>query len=275
MKTKLILFVSAITALTFVSCDKSENLSIAQTENSQLISEEQAVEQASTEIDGTTDEALAMKSISLKSANVDANNWIGSCAVVTIDTASATKSLTIDFGTSCVGNDGKTRSGKIIITSTSFSKLNVERTVSFQNFIVNGDTVTGTIKKTFQLVLDQYKRKAHIVEDIAIKRKDNAGTASRKADMYRIYDFNRPLLVRDDRITTWGTSQFTNVKGATLSKTVTELKPLIYRVACRQVVSGIQVITRPNKTLTIDFGDGICDGFATVSDGTNSWTIKL
>ena len=72
-----------------------------------------------------------------------------------------------------------------------------------------------------------------------------------------------------------GCSQFTNAKGIMLSKTVAEVTPLIYRVICRQIVKGIVIVTRADRNYTIDFGDGTCDGIATVMDGTKNWTIKL
>lgn len=272
-KTHLVLLVG-LSTIAFFSCNKSESLTPLQTESTNLISEEQAVEVASNDVDAITDEALALKSVStLRAATADSSNYLGSCPTLTLDTSKVIKNLTIDFGTNCVGKDGKTRSGKIVINALSFSRLNVERAITFQNFVVNGDTLTGSIKKTFTTVLSLSQRKAHIVENVTVKRAK--GTVTRTTDMYRIYDYNRLLLVRDDRIITWGSASFTNAQGGTLTKTISEITPLVFRVACRRVVKGIQVVTRGGKTYTTDFGDGTCDSPVTVTDGTNSWTVKL
>ncbi|MEI7677128.1 MAG: hypothetical protein WCJ03_10135 [Bacteroidales bacterium] len=274
MKKNHFLWLIGISAFAIVSCDKSEtsSLTTTQIENTQLINDEQSVETTSTDVDAIVDEGLALKTVTLKSAIADSSNYLGTCPTLKLDTTTATKSLTIDFGTNCVGKDGKTRSGKINVTTTSFSKYDVERTISFQNFVVNGDTITGTVKKTFIKVPEILRRKAHVVENLTVKRGQNNGTISRQSDIYRIYDssLNRLLLV-----TTWGSSQFTNAKGIMLSKTVAEVTPLIYRVICRQIVKGIVIVTRADRNYTIDFGDGTCDGIATVMDGTKNWTIKL
>lgn len=276
-KSHLALWIG-LSAFAFISCDKTESLTALQTENTSLISEDQAVEVASTDVDAIADEALTLKSqttLRAATAATDSSNYVGTCATLTLDTTKLVKTLTVDFGTACVGKDGKTRSGKIVISALSFSKLNVERTISFQNYIVNGDTVTGSIKKTFTTVLSLYKRKAHIIEDVTVKRGLNKGTVTRNANMYRVYDFDRLLLVRDDKIYIWGTATFTNAKGAVITKTISDTTPLIYRVLCRRVVKGIQVVTRGGKTYTTDFGDGTCDSPVTITDGTNSWTTKL
>jgi hypothetical protein len=274
MKKNHFLWLIGVSAFAIVSCDKSETTSLTTTqiENTQLINDEQSVETTSTDVDAIVDEGLALKTVTLKSAIADSSNYLGTCPTLKLDTTTATKSLTVDFGTNCVGKDGKTRSGKINVTTSSFSKYDVERTISFQNFVVNGDTITGTVKKTFIKVPEILRRKAHIVENLTVKRGQNNGTISRQSDIYRIYDFslNRLLFV-----TTWGTSQFTNAKGIVLSKTVADVTPLIYRVICRQIVKGIVIVTRADRNYTIDFGDGTCDGIATVLDGTKNWTIKL
>ncbi len=273
MKTNKFLVLLGVVAFAFTSCDKTETLSVSQTENSALINEDQAIEVASTDVDAIADEALSLKSLTtLKSAEADSSNYLGTCPTLTVDTSKVDKVLTINFGTSCLGKDGKTRSGKIIVTSTNFSKVGVLRTISFANYTVNGDTVMGTIKKTLtQPVLG--KRKAHIIDALTIHRAGNKGAFSvRTCDIYRVYDFN---ILRDSKLYTWGNAQFVNTKGVTINKTIAENKPLIFSFACRHVVSGIQVVVRGDKTLITDFGDGSCDDVATVTDGSKSWTIKL
>ena len=67
-----------------------------------------------------------------------------SCAVVTATAVSGTKSYTVDFGSNCLGTDGRTRSGKLIYTCTGGSYRNpgFVMTVSSQNYVVDGNTVT-------------------------------------------------------------------------------------------------------------------------------------
>ena len=166
MKKNHFLWLIGLSAFAIVSCDKTDTSALTNTqiENTQLINDEQAVETTSTDVDAIVDEALALKTVTLRSAIADSSNYLGTCPTLKLDTTTATKSLTVDFGTNCVGKDGKTRSGKISVSTSNFSSYGVERTISFQNFIVNGDTITGTVKKTFIKVPEILRRKAHIVE---------------------------------------------------------------------------------------------------------------
>src|SRR5215467_9492215 len=72
---------------------------------------------------------------------------IGNCASITVTPNDTTypKTITIDFGDSCVGLDGKLRSGKIIITLTGrLRKPGSVMTTTLENFYINHIHVEGT-----------------------------------------------------------------------------------------------------------------------------------
>lgn len=253
---------------TFVSCNKSETLTATQQETAQLIIDEQDADVTGTDIDALTDEALQLKVTSFKYTNAEGQNYIGSCPILTIDSAATPKKLTIDFGTTCVGKDGKTRSGKIIVTSTNFTKLGVDRSLSFENYMVNGKMIAGSIIKTITFA-SLTTKKAHVIDNITITLPENKGVVTRTSDV------TREFKLVGSTLTTWGAAQFTNTKGVKITKSIAELTPLIFKFTCKQIVSGKQVVTRGDKTFTTDFGDGSCDDMAIVNDGTKSWPIKL
>src|SRR5438046_2409436 len=72
---------------------------------------------------------------------------IGLCATITVTPNDTTypKTITIDFGDSCVGLDGKLRSGKIIINLTApLRKPGSVLTITFVNFYINHIHLEGT-----------------------------------------------------------------------------------------------------------------------------------
>jgi hypothetical protein len=270
MKTTSLFFCLAIMAFLTASCNKEEI-----TPDSSIVVEETNSEEYGVEIDAIADEAYEIaEANSLKSATTMC--YLNDCAVVTFDKSESIKVLTVDFGSGCVGNDGKTRTGKIIITTESFSETNKLRTFSFDGFTVNGNAVSGTIEKNITNNIDSNSRLAVISESIIIALAGDKGTLTRTAELTRLYEFGTIGQVRDNKFTTWGTAQFTNAKGRTITKTVLEATPLLYKTVCRQVVSGVKTIDFGNgKVWSVNFGDGTCDHLATVTDGGNTWVIRL
>lgn len=277
-KFSLFIAVGMLT-LSLGSCDKSEPVTNGQDENTTIVADEGTTEEVGTEVDAIVDEALTLSSsIQLKSATEsDTLNYLtATCPIITLDTINTTKVLTIDFGTSCTGKDGKVRAGKIIVTCTNLFRLNVTRTCTFDNYTVDGKIIKGTINKTITRLISAKSRQATISENISVTFPNDGGTAYRKAELTRIYFYGWVDLLRDDKITTWGTVEFTRINGNKITKTIDVTTPLVYKIVCRQIVSGTQVITRSDKkTLTINYGDGTCDREATVTDGISTWTIKL
>lgn len=272
MKTTSLIFGMAMMAFCFASCEKNDE----RTPDSSIVVEETNSEEFAVEVDAITDEAWEVAQTSELKSGTASNCYLTDCAVVTLDNSGDTKVLTIDFGTGCIGADGKTRTGKIIVTTQSFTETNKLRTISFSNYAVNGNAVEGSISKNISNYIDEHSRLAEITEDITVTLADNKGTLTRVADLTRLYEFGTIGLLRDNKFTTWGTTQFTNAKGRTVTKTVLEATPLLYKTVCRQVVSGIKTIDFGNdKVWTINFGDGTCDHLATASDGENTWVIRL
>ncbi|MFT3737245.1 MAG: hypothetical protein QM786_00625 [Breznakibacter sp.] len=272
MKNILLFSCLAMMAFYTVSCNKDDD----NTPDSSIVVQETDSEEYAVEIDAIADEGFDMMELSqLKSGNVG-YCYLTDCAVVTLDESEAIKVLTIDFGTGCVGADGKVRTGKIIVTTESFTETNKLRTFLFDGYTVSGNAVTGSIVKTITNDMDANSRLAGISEDITIALAGDKGTLTRSADLTRLYEFGTLGAIRDNKFTTWGTTLFTSSQGRTVTKTVDEETPLLYKTACRQVVSGTKTIDFGNgKVWTVNFGDGTCDHVATITDGENTWLVWL
>ncbi len=269
MKKLTYLFVAGVLSFFTVSCDKNDTVDQQTEEATTVVTDENTTNVDASETDAIIDESFTLAaSTQLRSATIaDTLTYLNAgCPTITLDTISATKILTIDFGSSCTGKDGKVRSGKIIVKSSSFSKTNVARRITFDKYTVDNKQIAGSIYKVITYKLSGNRQA--VVKDSLTFTFPGKGTATRYSDQTRVYAYNQ--------MKTWGTVQFTGVKGNTVTKTVDAATPLVYKMLCRHIVSGIQVITFNNKkTVTIDYGDGTCDRKAIATDGTKTWEIKL
>src|SRR6266496_4386110 len=205
---------------------------------------------------------------------------IGLCATITVEPNDSTypKTITIDFGDSCVGADGKLRSGKIVLHLTGpIRHPGSVLTITFVNFYLNHVHLEGTkiisnlsenntIKFTVQVVGGKVtfrSGRGYSYESFKYK-KQIAGMDTR--------------IVRDDvfEITGWAKIKYNNgvvVKFETID-------PLIKKVACPWISDGTLKIQINDRVLKLDYGfpnNGDCDNKAllTWNNGNSQRVILL
>lgn len=228
-------------------------------------------------IDLLVDEAIGNNASLLRSASVDSNLYLTDCPTIRIDTLAVPHVMTIDFGSGCTGKDGRVRSGKIIVTATSFKVFPSVRQKTFDNFVISGKKIMGTVTKTIQRDATNGIRTASLQENIVVIQLEKADTLSRSTDITRQYRRNVLADKSDDQTLTWGTVVNTRPNGVTVTKTVAESNPLVFEAFCKHIVSGVASFsTSKGKTWSIDYGDGSCDNKATFTgDGkTKEITIR-
>lgn len=268
------ILVLSLLVIAFTSCQKKE---VATAFDETILSQQETQgEEALADVDLLVDEAVDLNYSQLKSATLATAKYLTDCAVITINNTLSPKVITIDFGASCTGKDGKIRSGKIILTSESFITFPTVSSKSFDNYSVDGKKIQGSIVKTISKDQENNIRTAVISENVTITLPNNEGTATRVANLTRQYQRGVLASAADNRIVSWGTVQFTRVSGVKVTKTVTDAHPLIFNVACHHIVSGIVAITTSsNYTWTIDFGTGDCDNLATLTIGNKTKEIRI
>jgi hypothetical protein len=227
-------------------------------------------------LDLLVEEAITNNASLLRSTSVDSNQYLTDCPVITVDTVAKPHVMTIDFGTSCTGKDGKIRSGKIIVSSTSFKVFPSVRQKTFDNFVVDGKKIEGTVKQSVQKDLTNISRTATIKEDIRIINIDKNDTLSRITDMTRQYKRNVLTDKTDDQTLTWGSVVVSRSNGTIMTKTIAETTPLLFQGSCRHIVSGIASFENSKgRTWSIDYGDGSCDNKATLTVNGKSRQINI
>jgi hypothetical protein len=271
MKQLKLAAIAVIFALGTISCQEEE---AAQPMSNDQIDQEVLAENLLVELDELTEEGIDFQLNALKSGGADRLFLNDNCPVITYDKTSNPRKMILDFGTGCVGHDDKTRSGKIIITSSAFENLTLERVKTFENFIVEGKKIEGKIIKKITLNRENLSRVAEIKEDIKVTFEDNT-ILTRKANLTREQIFGIPGVRADNETKTWGEVITTRHSGATITKTIAEATPLLFKASCKQIVSGIVTFTNGDVSWTIDYGTGECDNTATVTRDGETRTVKL
>jgi len=274
MKQFKLVFAVCLMFIGFNSCQKDETSTTV--DEITLSQQETQTEETLADVDLLVDEAVDSNFSSLKSASIESAAYLTDCPVITVNKTAIPQVLTIDFGTTCTGKDGKVRSGKIIVTSTSFNTFPSVRDKSFDNYVVDGKKIEGSVTKTITKDQENKIRTALIMENITITFPDGEGKATRVADLTRQYQRNALLNPLDNQIVSWGTVEFTRISGVKVTKTITSVDPLVFKVDCHHIVSGtISVSTSDNRNWTINYGDGACDNKATLTMGDKTKEIKI
>lgn len=198
--------------------------------------------------------------------------------VVTIDSSSSPKIMTIDYGNGMVCNDLKTRSGKIIVAYTGkYRQVGTVINVSFNNFVQNGNEISNTSTKTITNNGRNSKDLLSWTIQVNASIKLASGqTISWKSTRNRIWlsGENTPTVWNDDKYEITGNTTGVNRKGLNYTCNITS--PLLVDLSCnlRRITKGVVELTPEGKnTRTIDFGNGECDNEATVS--VNGKTFKI
>jgi hypothetical protein len=205
--------------------------------------------------------------------------------VIHLATTPFPKKVIIDFGTTgCVGRDGRTRKGKIIIVYTGrLITPGAMATTTFENFYVNDIKVEGThiIKNTSTVNVNrQYT--VEVIDGKLTKPNGNYVNWNSEKIITQIEGLVTANIPIDDIFKIEGHARGTALRGNLLvawQSTITV--PLIKRFNCRWIVAGRIRTVRLNTSNTspwiaiLDFGNGTCDNQATLTINGVTYQITL
>ena len=177
------------------------------------------------------------------------------------------KTITINFGTTGItGKLGNILKGKILVklTAAPFTSSSYERTITFDGFTVNGNTVKGYKKVVYNNVSKTW---AVTARDTIIT---SSGTVVSNSDRVR-----KSVSESLDKFEISGSSTGINKKGATYSMTISATKPLILYIDYPFFVSGVVTTATDKKTVDLDYGNGDRDAIATLTYNGISKEINL
>jgi hypothetical protein len=193
---------------------------------------------------------------------------IGDCATITVTPNDSTypKTVTIDFGDSCVGRDGKVRSGKMVLHFTApVRRPGAVVTLTFVNYHVNRAHIQGT--KIFKNLSEPPMHKWSIeVLDGKVTFPNGRGYTYEGIKTVKQIAGMLTGIVRDDVYQITGRSKTVFRNGVTVNLNTED--PLIKKVNCPWISEGTLKIKINDRVLKLDFGfpnNGNCDNKALLS----------
>lgn len=271
MKAKSLILVMILAGLALTSCQKSEPLETASLE----AADDAALSEALFDDVFTSLEiASGLAEAGLKSASVS-----DTCPLITITSAGQDfwpRNIVIDYGTGCEGLFDVVRSGKIIITVSGPRRdVGSVRTLTFQDYYVNGAKIEGT-KTVTNLGPNNNQNVVFAVELTGGKiifpdQKSITHEFERQREYIEGYATWSPW---DDKCLISGVATGINLRGTGYTHTI--INSLEWNAACRFLVRGtIGFEIEGIEPFELDYGDGECDAFATLSRGDESKEITL
>jgi len=209
---------------------------------------------------------------------------ISSCTNVTFD--GTNKKITLDFGTGCMGNDGRIRQGKILISYTDkYTNAGAVITIKTYNYFVDGKKINGRrvvtnngLNGLGHLVFTVVDSDTTTGNGYATITQTDGGVTTWKSTRTREWSAGEstPLNIYDDELIINGSGEGVSSKGVSYTLTGTDIK---LKAACWASfifapVSGVLSLTTSDGTRSLDYGDGTCDKKA-VYTHTNGKTYNI
>ncbi|MBL7701894.1 MAG: hypothetical protein JNM14_06560 [Ferruginibacter sp.] len=174
------------------------------------------------------------------------------------------KTVTIDFGTGCLGRDGKYRKGKIVsIYTNPMSVPGAKVSTTFLGYQVDSLKIEGTHISENTSTTNMQGWKAVVIDG----KVTNVNTGrwikwNSTKNVLQVAGNGTPHFPMDDVYKITGSARSVNSGGGTWAALVTD--PLIKKFSCRWIVQGTVKIVKNGNEAILDYGDGRCDNLAVI-----------
>lgn len=193
------------------------------------------------------------------------SGYFENCADIEVVEEENSITVTMTFTGECEDRNGNAITGTLIKTET-YTEGNSENTLTITDFNINGYVINGV--KTYSWTSANENGNPEMSGTVSIEVETSEGTITKTG--------NRTVEITEGADTrTWvdNTKSITgsySYEGLGTSFSMEITTPLVKPAACKFIVSGVKTYTTAEGTTTLDYGDGTCDGFATMTlpDGT-------
>ena len=277
--------------LVFNACKKASNdippatsTPVLATDINTTATENARAEQDFSDVFSASEDAIQTKGLN-KIAQVSA--IINGCATVSFDsgtTISPTqwpKKITIDFGTTgCIGNDLRTRKGKIHISLTdNYRKNGTVVTITLENYYVNDYHVEGT--KTVNGKGSAGDANGNYYEYDITETGTITAPGATTSCTWNSTRTRKTYIDKNGAVTFYlisGTANGNNSNGKPYTITIASTNPLKIVPGCYWITQGSISIVPDNvvaNTITLNYGDGTCDDNAVVTYLGKDYAVQL
>ena len=260
----------AVSAFLFAACQKSNDNNLNNGDDQGGYASD------ASRIEWVTDDVI---SIADAAGQVYNGVYMGSCCTVGTDTVSNPHVLVIRFGSdACVCADGRKRSGAIIVSySGEYSDTNSLHTITFDNYYVNGNELSGQITTTrvdTTIVGNWYYKVA--VNDSLNMTPDplNSQFIVWNGKLVRkwVQGFDSPN--RNDEIfSISGAATLTRPNNHSFNFNIAT--PLQFALSCNFCESGVVNVSGYDGARVLNYGTGTCDPYAQLNIGVHVYHLTL
>ncbi|MBL6446997.1 hypothetical protein JMN32_11800 [Fulvivirga sp. 29W222] len=267
----------AASSFLFQACSEDEN------EVTTVSAEEElGIVENSSETETVVDEDLLLMDQAVAEISASGGRIEGDSLCVIVIRDEVAKTITLDFGDSCIGPYGRERSGKIIITyGGTFDDDMANRVITFENYYVNNKKITGAILlRDMNRNVDGNLTATRALEGYTIHYPDGNTFVMNGATTREWIEGEGDGIVASNVFKITGAYEGVSTRGRGFTHTITE--PIIMNFGCRanggfvrisgvkeMVINGID----RNRTRTVDYGDGSCDNEFTVTINDRVYTV--
>lgn len=285
MKKTMFLSVLIVLAVTFFACNKNDDnndpANTDTTTEATMVMKDAAVDDVSDaseyEVDFFT---TAVDSLAPVENNPNWHQWHinhnafggrfrwGHCPNITIVSGPNNgypKTITLDYGDSTVLNNGRVLSGIIIINMSAPPRTNgATRLITFDDFAIDSINIAGNTSMVF--TGDNLTQRIFTVTGELTYTFADSISLTRTEERQRewVAGLETQFDPSDDVIEITGFVQGIGSEGITYLKEITE--PLVRHGNCRFIVQGLVTMSKNGEVFgTLDYGDGECDRYATLT----------
>lgn len=261
--------------MTLAACDKRESKPAVKEQDNGIGADNARLEQTFNDVQKIVESAA--NGSDLSTLRTTESVPLAGCATITFDSTVTPRTLTIDFGnTNCLCNDNRYRRGKIIVSYTGRYKDSAyTHTVNFINYFVNDNQVVGT-KTLTNMGKDGAGRVYYNINiNGGIILAAGNGTLSWTSNRTRTWTAGYNTIgFFDDAYEIAGSAVITRPNGNTVNASITS--PLEVANNCNWIRAGaLQITPQSGTSRTVDFGNGACDGSATVTIAGTTYPLTL
>ena len=282
--TTWLLAFSLIGAITFTSCKKDDNVnSVTDNDPIELAATQEATTQEA-ETEAQYDDVFNITASMNNSqvgedlgvgANVSGLFELGStnttnttpCFTITVVPNIPhvfPKTVTIDFGTGCLGRDGKYRKGKIVSIYTNPMVVpGAKVSTTFVDYFVDSFHIEGTHITENTSTSNMQGWKVVVIDGKITNTNTNRWRKwNSTKNVLQIEGNGTPHFPLDDVYKITGNARGSNSAGHTWASLVIE--PLIKKFTCPWIVKGTVKLIRDGREALLDYGNGNCDNLAII-----------
>ncbi len=174
------------------------------------------------------------------------------------------KTVTIDFGTGCLGRDGKYRKGKIVSIYTNPMVVpGAVVSTTFVGFYVDSFHIEGTHITENTSTSNMQGWKVSVIDGKITNTITNRWRQwNSTKNILQVEGNGTPNFPLDDVYKITGFARGSNSAGHTWASLVIE--PLIKKFTCPWIVKGTVKLLRDGREALLDYGNGNCDNLAII-----------